>query len=320
MKIPHSVDGYYNGLMPSYRLLKEMVDGIMTETVKREDWHYISRIKSAESYYVKAQQSRWNVTNEDIFACTLVVPNPEGIQHAIGVLSQVFVLDHRKPECDNKTHKGPESFVFDDIRLYLKFKRPKNPELEGLIFECQVKTFLQHAWTIATHDLIYKPNEGAAWAAARVAFEVKAMLEHAEVAISSVNQFAGSPLLAKTSRYYVERDRIMSDLKSKEVDLGQCKYRVVDNIMTLLKAFNCTWLEVFAWLQMETSKGEGRGINQLSISIYEVVLDVILRYKTDAVVVCQRFIQGTRKGSKLFAPKELLELRPEIGEICSSVG
>ena len=52
-----------------------------------------------------------------------------------------------------------------------------------MIFEVQIKTILQHAWSIATHDLIYK-TDTVSWPKERIAFQVKAMLEHAEIAIA----------------------------------------------------------------------------------------------------------------------------------------
>lgn len=176
MKIPHSVSRFYNAVLARYERLKVGVDRAMNSEVKRAEWHYISRVKSAESFYVKAQGARWGAMPEDIFACTIVVPNLDGVREAVDVLSTMFDVDHKRPVDEGVTHKSPELFVFDDLRLYLRWKHCDDSEVRGLLFECQVKTFLQHAWTIATHDLIYKPKDGSAWAAARVAYEVKAML------------------------------------------------------------------------------------------------------------------------------------------------
>ena len=61
----------------------------------------------------------------------------------------------------------------------------------------QVKTFLQHAWGIATHDLIYKTDD-VSWSRQRIAYQIKAMLEHAEMSIQEAGRLAEAVALSKT--------------------------------------------------------------------------------------------------------------------------
>src|SRR6185295_542993 len=95
-----------------------------------------------------------------------------------------FLDQHKNKQLELK---GTHEFSFDDLRLYTKWKPDvtlPTPTFAGVVFELQIKTFLQHAWSIATHDLIYK-TDSISWPKERVAFEIKAMLEHAENAIFS---------------------------------------------------------------------------------------------------------------------------------------
>ena len=148
MKIPHSIVAQYEAFIDKYGLLASSVKEVMNRDVKNERWLYLYRLKSIESFYVKAQTRRWSAVKEDIFACTIVVENASQILDAIKLLENFFVLQYRRPEDSGFTKKRPDSFVFDDLRLYLTLKeRDSNPETENLVFECQVKTFLQHAWS-----------------------------------------------------------------------------------------------------------------------------------------------------------------------------
>ncbi|MXQ11185.1 hypothetical protein GR328_06910 [Microvirga makkahensis] len=138
---------------------------------------------------------------EDFFAATLVVPNLLALSQAEDLVCQQFELRSRRPKNRDITHKTPDSFPFDDLRLYVAVRSDtRYPEtgIEGITFEVQIKTFLQHAWSIATHDLIYK-SEGVEWPTDRIAYQVKAMLEHAEVSIAEAVPLAKNSVLSKTT-------------------------------------------------------------------------------------------------------------------------
>jgi hypothetical protein len=136
---------------------------------------------------------------EDFFACTIVVPTANQIQQAEELILSLYAQHSRRPSDDATTHKQSSSFDFDDLRLYVRRQSVvsgKAEDLTGLIFEVQIKTILQHAWTLATHDLIYKTNT-VSWPRERVAYQVKAMLEHAEIAIAEADRLSAAQSIAK---------------------------------------------------------------------------------------------------------------------------
>ena len=133
---------------------------------------------------------------------------------------------------------------------------------------------MQHAWGIATHDLIYK-GQSVNWGRARVAFQIKAMLEHAEVSIESVDSIAGSSLLRQTNDKYHGIRQIIAWLDSTwDGDaLPADRVRLAQNILTITKALNITIEEVIASVNSDTSKGEGAALRDLTP--YSVVIRAI---------------------------------------------
>lgn len=132
---------------------------------------------------------------------------------------------------------------------------------------------------------------------------------------------AQSPLLKKTDRLFADRNLIVGSLRELKVDLGSNPFRVADNIMLLLRAFDCTWEDALTWLKEESSKGEGHGIGQLRYSIYETVIDVVLSYSPKAIDSCKKYVEKKQKSSirKLFVPEELLDCHPELETISSTL-
>ena len=181
-------------------------------------WFFFSRLKSLESFALKVESGRVQNPNklEDFFACTIVVATTAQIEDAERLVLEYFDLSYRKPPDDSFTHKASSSFAFDDLRLYVARRAPvsgRRPELNGLVFEVQIKTTLQHAWSRATHDLIYKSNT-ISWPLERIAYQVKAMLEHAEVAITEANRLADAAGVSKQDRQTISVIQLIEKLRA----------------------------------------------------------------------------------------------------------
>ena len=144
-------------------------------------------------------------TIEDFFACWFVVPTIADLSTAEKLIEDKFEVTERRPK-DNilAPNKEPDNFRFDDLRLYVKWKKEpalRDPIYTEVVFEIQLKTFLMHAWSIATHDLVYKSSTPS-WATSRIAFQVRAMLEHAEISIYEAENLAKSPTLSQSTRRF----------------------------------------------------------------------------------------------------------------------
>jgi ppGpp synthetase/RelA/SpoT-type nucleotidyltranferase len=279
MKVVYSITKLYKEQLHLYQKLGEAVDKLIF-SIKGKGWHYDSRIKSLESYALKLEACRQTdpTKMEDFFACTLVVENTNEIKNVINLLKPYFKIQYRKPPNEKFTHKNSDSFVFDDLRLYTILKassaRLKGP-LNEILFEIQIKTFLQHAWSIATHDLIYKSDE-INWSKQRVAYQVKAMLENAEISIekaSNLKKISGIPLTnEKVEAQKRVKKFILANWSNDK--LPKDLIRLVDNIIKLLKYLNLDLGTLEIGLADETK--QGRGNLTLNLSPYLVILQTLI--------------------------------------------
>ncbi|MGD9506523.1 MAG: hypothetical protein AB7W37_16565 [Syntrophobacteraceae bacterium] len=305
MKIPTSVRDSYSSQKSNYELLKEYVDNTIN-TNKEPGWHYVSRVKEVESYALKLETGRCADPSclEDFFACTLVVENLSAISKAEKLIKNRFELHERRPKDDSLTSKPPDSFRFDDTRLYVRWKddrlvRPTG--LDGLLFEVQIKTYLAHAWSIATHDLSYKTDE-ISWAKERIAYQIKAMLEHAEISILEAQKLAKSASLKKTdplSKRVSAIIQLLNDLWPPEL-LPRDKKRLAENTNELIRAVGIDVESLRKILLEETHLG--RGAKTLNLSPYCSIIRSLLNQAFDKM---EKYLTGPDRKFKVFIPREV---------------
>ena len=305
MKVPLSIRRLYDEQHEGNARLKEFVDERL-KRLKRDRWHYESRLKLPESFALKVESGRFPTPEalEDFFACTLVVANGKEIQEAERFIRNHFTVHERRPPHDRSTPKEPNAFPFDDLRLYVRLQDdPALPprEFAGILFEIQVKTFLQHAWGIATHDLIYKTDE-ANWSKQRIAFQIKAMLEHAEVSIQEAEGLAKSQALAKTNHTTRTLQRIIALLRAlwSEQDLPTDVRLLAENIQALATAVKVDVKQLRAILERQQQQGKGPLTRNLSP--YGVVVQSLLSECPDQFMV---LLSAANVRRKVVIPAEI---------------
>lgn len=318
LKIPQSVRSHFEPLEAVYHELRPLVDAQVMECIP-DRWFYFSRIKTIESFYVKMLQGRRSALYEDILAATVVVERAAQIPEAVGYLSDCFDLVSRRPEKSDMTLKRPESFIFDDLRLYLKLKeRTPNGDFPRYPFEIQVKTYLQHAWSIASHDLIYKTECTDSWAKKRVAYQIKAMLEHVETSISKVEDLAASNVVKMSTEEIEERLKIAEQLQQWGYNLGQSTSRMVENIQNLINHCNISWGDVVQWVDEETANNASGGCNAMRFSVFEIVLDALCKHNFKSLKKWFSYC-GKKNRSKLLVSTEFLDLHHECDIYCEGI-
>jgi ppGpp synthetase/RelA/SpoT-type nucleotidyltranferase len=318
VKIVNSIQNLYNENSVYYQILKEEVDRILL-LKKNVRWHYESRLKKLESFAMKIEMGRFNKQDifDDFFAATLVVKDLNEINFVEDLLISDFDICKKRPKDNLFTHKESSSFPFDDLRLYLTLKDTDTGKFEKkiyhLTFELQIKTFLQHAWTIATHDLIYK-SQNINWAKERVAYQVKAILEQAEIMISGVEQLSELPILKKENSEVKSINKMIAIIKKYWEDeyLPDDKRRLAQNILTLIRKLKISEDDLDAMLDDETKNN--RGANILNLSPYLIVVQSIF-YKYPAKIENYLTNFDRKNKFKLLLPTELDCLKLEKNRI-----
>lgn len=305
MKILNSIQKSYEDQLSINEKLKAKVEPLLKREIKKS-WFFDSRLKALESFALKIETGRFNNPNslEDFFGCLIVVENINEIRVAVEKISKHFEIVERRPKDDSITHKDTNSFQFDDLRIYVKLKPtdflPPEP-IDNVVFEIQIKTFLQHAWAISTHDLIYKSDK-ISWSRERVAFQIKAMLEQAEVSISGVDTLAELPELSKenfkTKNLKEIKDLIIKSWSSD--DLPNDILRLSTNVMELLNALKIPVEELRIYLEKEN--GLGKGTNIRNLSPYNIIVQTLINQSPGHFL---QFLKNRKSRFRILVPSEI---------------
>jgi ppGpp synthetase/RelA/SpoT-type nucleotidyltranferase len=305
VKISSSIRSHYEDQLPLYKAIEQAVKEKFPASLS-DVWHFEGRVKSLESYAQKLETGQVEPSAlEDFYACTLVVPTLDDLGAAEALLSDEFDIRRRKPSTSTVAQGGPFEFPFDHIRVYAQLRVPLGMETGPVFereFEIQVKTFLQHAWSIATHDLTYKATE-VSWGTERVAAQVKAMLEAAEVSIVQAKDLAGSSNIllsrvdSKTSELIHAVDALRANFST--VDLPADVKRLASNSLALLQACG---LEANGLADLlARGKIRNNGNHPVSMSPYSVVF-----YYLTVLHPAKMKMALTRKGGRqILIPHEV---------------
>ncbi len=186
---------------------------------------------------------------------------------------------------------------------------PSEPptDLAGVTFEVQIKTFLQHAWSIATHDLLYKTDD-ASWSKERIAYQIKAMLEHAEVSILEAERLAACTALATEDRRTATIKIGIALVKSQWAadELPADVRRLAENITGLISALNVQPARLDAILN--EGRTQRNGTHPMNLSPYATVVQYLFTAERDKMV---SFLSSRDVRNKVLIPSEV-ELPADI--------
>lgn len=273
----------------AYREQKSLADLLNSELKSHlskvpSTWYASSRIKEPLSFYQKVESGVIDKMTalEDFVAAMIVVPLPGDIPEALGFVDKFYETRYRRPKSDRVASGRATEFVFNDIRLYGTLRvDPSLPEppTSRVVFEIQIKTFFQHAWSSATHDLVYK-NPKFSWSRSRVAAQLRAVLENAELSMVAIDELEHKPPVARIGEPERTQNKLLDVVMRNwaEGDLPPDRRRMTQTLFSLCQEFK------FSPDDLERLLERGRvefGGHPDGWSPYQVVMDYSSRYHPD---------------------------------------
>jgi Region found in RelA / SpoT proteins len=200
MIVPTAVQLRFTQTQPYLTSVRSIVDGTIRPWAEEHEYEYLSRPKLLASIAEKIETgrfARWGDL-DDLVACTIVVPTHSHEPQVIEFLDAAF--ERVKLRSRGTAMKPPEVFRFDSTRWIGRLRSipggDRAPTTEQTLFEVQVASAFEHAWSVTTHDLVYKGDE-IDWSRARLVAQVKASVEQIDMLIDgferSTDLVAASP-------------------------------------------------------------------------------------------------------------------------------
>ena len=244
--IPSELTQKFTSIAPFLRELKNYVFNTISPFAETHGLPFYGRVKKIESLAEKIETGRYRKFSDldDLVAFTLIIPTATHEQTVLDFCQRSFnVIRIRSKE---NTEKLPDQFRFDSTRVIATVKPPAGveagqPSFFNILFEIQVRTAFEHAWSVATHDLVYKGSL-ANWKCLRLAAQLKAVSESLDASVASFDELAKG-IVESPSRHISERNLVCSfllELFQRSVVPAEIRplsiSRTAENIVTVVKS------------------------------------------------------------------------------------
>jgi ppGpp synthetase/RelA/SpoT-type nucleotidyltranferase len=282
--IPQQLEQKFNSIQPFLVQLKKHIADTLAGFADENNFPFSGRIKTPDSIGEKIEMGRYERFSqiEDLVAFTLIIPSANFEGRVVEFCRSKFQVI----EIRNKlsARKSPELFRFDSTRVIARLHR--RPDVEQNVpsifdwpFEIQVRTAFEHAWAVATHDLVYK-GASIDWKRLRLAAQLKATSETLDAAIASFDHLAQaiseSPWEQVKERsdvsYFVtslfKENRLPPSLKPASIS------RFSENFCTLVTKIRPN-LQVREAIEMVSEQLEKTASTPISLSLYQLFLGLL---------------------------------------------
>lgn len=190
--VPTELEQWISSIQTPFGEVKRRVDHAVRILCDQRGYAYSSRVKDNASLAEKLETGRIRQLEDidDLFAMAVIIPN---LSHEHGVLERLHeMFDVHDLKERGTTYKSPDVFRFDASRFIgrLRVTEADNSRLGEFLFEIQVRTAFEHAWSVATHSPAYKP-QGIDWKLERLAAQMKALVEQLDSLAVAYEQAAG---------------------------------------------------------------------------------------------------------------------------------
>ena len=195
MIYPSILERKYNEYYPFLEETAKQVKSTLVNFCEVHGYAFTSRIKTIESLAEKIETGRFKSWSnlDDLFACTIIIPTLLHEKEVTKFCKDIFQIERITKRGQNP--KSPDTFKFDSTRIYAKLRRSEDIDDSELLniyditFEIQIKSAFEHAWSVSTHDLVYK-NDEIDWKKLRLAAQIKANVEQLDTLILAFEQMS----------------------------------------------------------------------------------------------------------------------------------
>lgn len=241
--------------------LQKKLDNIM----KNVQHHDISiRIKKRSSLENKIRnKDKYSSLKDitDIIGIRVITYFEEDIDIVDKIICREFEIDE-KNSVDKRVSKSPESFGYSSLHRVVSLKNgeSKNIKLEGMKFEIQIRTILQHAWAEIEHDLGYKNSKLVPKKYRRDFSRVSGLLELADLEFARIK---------KGLENY--SDEVKEAIAKKEFNLLEI------NKITLAQYLETeTYMDFITFLKNDNKLKVGDASPKMILSQYDNVVEQII--------------------------------------------
>jgi ppGpp synthetase/RelA/SpoT-type nucleotidyltranferase len=240
MIIPAIIDQEYRNIKPYLDLIEARVSDTLRKYTSDKGYAYLSRVKTLESLAEKIESGRYAKWSDidDLVACTIVIPSLSHEKDVISFLDSTF--SRFKIKLRGTTQQAPDAFRFDSTRYIAKETIELATPLK-LLFEVQIRTAFEHAWSVTTHSLTYKCDD-VDWRRLRLAAQLKAVVEQLDMLITGFDETAKNisphdwPEISLKIDIVKAFDKLITSGLLPKDYMPKDWSRFADNLYTLLKA------------------------------------------------------------------------------------
>lgn len=321
MIIPSRLQQRFNNISPYLEHTSDKVGATVSNFCSVSEFAYIYRIKTLDSLAEKIETGRFERWSDidDLFACTIIIPNLSYEEIVIEFLKTTFYEVHLKRR--GTTLKAPDVFRFDSTRFIGKLiprEGDENNPIFNIKFEIQIRTAFEHAWIAATHPLVYK-SEKIDWKRYRLAAQLKAVVEQMDMLVMGFDQ--ASKFISENAWPEVEAKQTIIEQIKKAFLRNQLREELVpkdwtrfsDNVYNMLIASNEAqemsptkrYRYVEAGLKIIIEELDELEPSQvpISISLVQLILGILSKHQ---------FLKPPLSGYIPIITKELLTFYPSV--------
>lgn len=249
MVVPSSIQQLYNEWLSCFVEVQKRVESTLIPFCQKNGFIFEGRLKSIDSLAEKIESGRYSSWEklDDIYACTVAVPLVDDEETVHKKLDGLFDISNTKQR--GATPKPPDVFRFDSTRVIARLRKPpfdlidEKISIFKVLFEIQIKSLFEFAWSKTTHALTYKSNL-VEWKRHRLTAHLKAAVEQADFLLVGFEQAAqlvpggwtqdikDKSALRVFFQGLVENQQIPTEFLPKDWS------RFVDNVYTMLQVLD----------------------------------------------------------------------------------